>query len=108
MMKDPVDTVLQKQLDYLKLPYCQENFRSLAAEANTQHWTHLDYLARLAESEAAARQDRGVLHRVKAARFPIIKPLDPFRWDWTKKSTRVLIQDLFRLSFLDRKTNVIF
>jgi DNA replication protein DnaC len=108
MMKDPVDTVLQKQLDYLKLPYCQENFRSLAAEANTQHWTHLDYLARLVEGEAAARQDRAVLRRVKAARFPVIKTLDTFRWDWPKKINRLQIQDLFRLSFIDKKANVIF
>jgi DNA replication protein DnaC len=108
MIKDPVDTVLQKQLDYLKLPYCQENFRSLAGEANTQHWTHLDYLARLVEGEAAARQDRAVLRRVKAARFPVIKTLDTFRWDWPKKINRLQIQDLFRLSFIDKKANVIF
>jgi len=108
MIKDPLDTVLQKQLDYLKLPYCQENFRSLAAEANTQHWTHLDYLARLVEGEAAARQDRAVLRRVKAARFPVIKTLDTFRWDWPKKINRLQIQDLFRLSFIDNKANVIF
>ena len=108
MIKDPVDTVLQKQLDYLKLPYCQENFRSLAAEANTQHWTHLDYLARLVEGEAAAREDRAVLRRVKAARFPVIKTLDTFRWDWPKKINRLQIQDLFRLSFIDKKANVIF
>src|SRR6516164_4197432 len=108
MMKDPLDTVLQKQLDYLKLPYCQENFRSLAAEANTQHWTHLDYLARLVEGEAAAQQDRAVLRRVKAARFPVIKTLDTFRWDWPKKINRLQIQDLFRLSFIDKKANVIF
>jgi DNA replication protein DnaC len=108
MIKDPLDTVLQKQLDYLKLPYCQENFRSLAAEANTQHWTHLDYLARLVEGEAAARQDRAVLRRVKAARFPVIKTLDSFRWDWPKKINRLQIQDLFRLSFIDKKANVIF
>ena len=107
MIKDPLDTVLQKQLDYLKLPYCQENFRSLAAEANTQHWTHLDYLARLVEGEAAARQDRAVLRRVKAARFPVIKTLDTFRWDWPKKINRLQIQDLFRLSFIDKKANVI-
>lgn len=108
MIKDPLDTVLQKQLDYLKLPYCQENFRSLAAEAHTQHWTHLDYLARLVEGEAAARQDRAVLRRLKAARFPVIKTLDTFRWDWPKKINRLQIQDLFRLSFIDKKANVIF
>jgi DNA replication protein DnaC len=108
MIKDPVDTVLQKQLEYLKLPYCQENFRSLATEANTQHWTHLDYLARLVEGEAVARQDRAVLRRVKTARFPVIKTLDTFRWDWPKKINRLQIQDLFRLSFIDKKANVIF
>jgi len=108
MIKDPLDTVLQKQLDYLKLSYCQENFQSLAAEANSQHWTHLDYLARLVEGEAAARQDRAVLRRVKAARFPVIKTLDTFRWDWPKKINRLQIQDLFRLSFIDKKANAIF
>ncbi|MBV8224352.1 MAG: hypothetical protein JO232_04090 [Verrucomicrobia bacterium] len=51
MTKDPVDAVLEKQLDYLKLPYCKENFRSLAAEANAQHWSHLDYLTRLVEGK---------------------------------------------------------
>jgi DNA replication protein DnaC len=107
MTKDPVDTVLEKQLDYLKLPYCKENFRSLA-EANTQHWSHLDYLARLVEGEAGARQDRAVLRRVKTARFPVIKTLDTFRWDWPKKINRLQIQDLFRLSFIDKKANVIF
>jgi DNA replication protein DnaC len=58
MIKDPVDTVLQKQLE--------------------------------------------------AARFPVIKTLDTFRWDWPKKINRLQIQDLFRLSFIDKKANVIF
>jgi DNA replication protein DnaC len=60
------------------------------------------------EGEAAARQDRAVLRRVKAARFPVIKTLDTFRWDWPKKINRLQIQDLFRLSFIDNKANVIF
>ena len=108
MTKDPVDTVLEKQLDYLKLPYCKENFQPLASEANARAWSHLDYLTRLVEGEVAARQDRAVLRRVKAARFPVIKTLDTFRWDWPKKINRLQIQDLFRLSFIDKKANVIF
>jgi DNA replication protein DnaC len=81
-----------------------ESFR----QVSILHWTHLDYLARLVEGEAAARQDRAVLRRVKAARFPIIKTLDTFRWDWPKKINRLQIQDLSRLSFIDKKANVIF
>jgi hypothetical protein len=34
------------------------------------------YLARLIEGEAAARHDRTILHRIKAARFPLIKTLE--------------------------------
>ena len=87
MIKDPLDTVLQKQLDYLKLPYCQENFRSLAAEANTQHWTHLDYLARLVEGEAAAQQDRAVLRRLRRPVFLSLKPWIPSGGTGQRKST---------------------
>jgi DNA replication protein DnaC len=81
-----------------------ESFR----QVSILHWTHLDYLARLVEGEAAARQDRAVLRGVKAARFPVIKTLDTFRWDWLKKINRLQIQDLFRLSFVDKKANVVF
>ena len=63
-----------------------ENFRPLAAEGHAKHWTHIDYLQRLIDGEAAARQDRTVLRRIKAARFPVIKTLDTFRWDWQKRS----------------------
>ena len=36
MTKDSVDTALEKQLDYLKLAYCKENFRPLAAEGHAE------------------------------------------------------------------------
>jgi DNA replication protein DnaC len=103
MTKTPVDTALEQQLDYLKLLYCKENFRPLAAEGNAKHWSHLDYLQRLIEGEAAARQDRAVLRRINAARFAVIKTLDAFRWDWPKKINQLQIQDLFRLRFIEEK-----
>lgn len=96
MIKNPVDTTLEKHLDYLKLPYLKENCRPFAAEGNAKHWSHIDYLARLIEGEAAARQDRTILRRIKAARFPVIKTLEAFRWDWPKKINQLQIQDLFR------------
>jgi DNA replication protein DnaC len=89
MIKNPVDTALEKHLDYLKLPYLKENCRTFAAEGNEKHWSHLDYLSRLVEGEAAARHDRSILHRIKAARFPVIKTLESFRWDWPKKINRL-------------------
>ena len=108
MIKNPVDTALETQLDYLKLPFLKEHCRPLAAEATAKHWSHLDYLARLIEGEAAAHQDRTIRRRIQAARFPVIKTLDTFRWDWPKKINQLQVQDLFRLRFLEDKANAIF
>ena len=108
MIKNPVDTALDIQLDSLKLPFLKEHCRPLAAEATAKHWSHLDYLARLIEGEAAAHQDRTILRRIKAARFPVIKTLESFRWDWPKKINQLQVQDLFRLRFIEQKANAIF
>ena len=108
-ISDPTaDRALEQRLDYLQLPYLKEHFRSTATEAASKHWSHLDYLSRLVEGEALARQDRALARRIKAARFPVLKTLEAFRWDWPKKINRLQIQDLFRLRFIEQKTNVIF
>ena len=106
---DPTaDRTLEHRLGYLQLPYLKEHFRSAATEAAGKHWSHLDYLGRLIEGEALARQDRALARRIKAARFPVLKTLEAFRWAWPKKINRLQIQDLFRLRFIEEKTNVIF
>ena len=104
----PADGALEHRLDDLQLPYLKEHFRPAATEAASQLWSHLDYLDRLIEGEALARQDRALVRRIKAARFPVLKTLEAFRWDWPKKINRLQIQDLFRLRFIQEKTNVIF
>ena len=108
MTKDTVDSTLDRNLDYLKLAYLKDNCRPFTAEAATKHWSHLDYLSRLVEGEAAARQDRAIVRRIKEARFPVLKTLEAFRWDWPKKINRLQVQDLFRLRFIEEKANVIF
>jgi len=108
MTKHPADLLLDEHLDYLKLPYLKENCQPLAAEGATNHWSHLDYLGRLIQGEVATRQDRVIARRIKAARFPAIKTLEAFRWDWPKKINRLQIQELFRLRFIEEKANVIF
>lgn len=99
---------LDPHLDALRLPFIKEHCRPLAAAAATKSLPHLDYLAQLLEGEAALRADRAVARRIQAARFPVVKTLDSFRWDWPKKINRLEIQDLFRLRFVHDKANVIF
>ena len=99
---------LDSNLATLRLPFLREHCQPLAAAAAKNSIAHLDYLAQLIEGEAALHADRAVARRIRAARFPVIKTLDTFRWDWPKKINRLQIQDLFRLQFVHDKANVIF
>lgn len=99
---------LPEQLAILKLPFTRAHYESLAKQAATNQWTHVDYLARLIEGEAAWREDRSIKRRVKTARFPVLKTLDQFQWGWPKKINRPQIQNLFRLAFVEEKSNLIF
>jgi DNA replication protein DnaC len=99
---------LEVQLQSLNLSYMRDHYESLAKQAAADHWLHVDYLAKLAQGEAALRHDRSIQRRIRMARFPVLKTLDQFRWTWPKKINRAAVQNLFRLKFLEDKANVIF
>jgi DNA replication protein DnaC len=99
---------LRTHLEYLKLPYVLEHYEPLAQSAAAEHWSHVEYVARLFEGEARQREDRSIQRRVGLARFPVIKTLDQFDWSWPKKINRPQIQNLFRLRFIEDNANVIF
>lgn len=101
-------TTLAEQLAYLKLHFIQEQFETLARQAAKQQWAPADYLAKLIEGEVHQRQDRALQRRLKAARFPVIKTLESFQWNWPKKLNRMQVQQLFRLEFIETHRNAIF
>jgi DNA replication protein DnaC len=107
-MKTNSSTPFSDQLDYLKLPFIKDHHSELAAEAARQTWDHQEYLRRLVDGEFGHRQQRSIERRIKAARFPVLKTLEQYRWDWPKKINRLQIQNLFRLEFIPQKGNVIF
>src|SRR5512139_2704027 len=104
----PHPSLLGQHLDYLKLPFVQKHHLELAQQAAQQNWDHLEYLRRLIEGEYTQRRQRVIERRVKAARFPVLKTLEQFRWDWPKKINRLQVQHLFRLEFVAQKANAVF
>jgi len=102
-----MNLILQEHLAYLKLADIAAQFEPLATEAAAKGWSHAEYLRRLLEGECRARQQRAIERRVQAARFPVIKTLDQFRWDWPKKINELQVKNLFRLTWAEKKTNVI-
>jgi DNA replication protein DnaC len=102
------DSLLPRHLTELKLPFIQAHYSDWAQEAAAGHWDHVEYLRRLVEGEFNQWRQRAIQRRVQAARFPFIKTLEQFRWDWPKKINRLQVQNLFRLEFIPKKGNVIF
>jgi DNA replication protein DnaC len=96
------------QLAYLKLPFIAAQYAALAKDAAHKAWSHVDYLARLVEGEADLRRDRATQSRIRLARFPVIKTVEQFRWDWPTRINRLQVQHHFHLAFIKDKANLIF
>ena len=95
-------TRLDAQLHGLHLHYIQSHYQALATKAAEQQRSHLDYLEQLVEGEATMRENRSIERRLKNARFPVLKSLDDFQWNWPKKINRPQI-----LAFIATQTNVV-
>ena len=103
-----VPSQLHIDLTLLGLPFMAEHYPEFANRAVLDGSGHVDYLAKLTEGELNLRRDRSTLRRVKNARFPVIKTLDQFVWNWPKSINRMAVQNLFRLQFHKENANIIF
>src|SRR5215510_10925321 len=99
---------VDRHLATLKLAFMAEHYAPLAQHAAQKTWSHVDYLTRLAEGEVHLRQDRATQSRIRLARFPVIKTLEQFRWDWPTRINRLQVQHHFHLEFIKANANVIF
>lgn len=98
---------LDAQLQLLHLHYIRDHYLALATKAAEHQLSPLDFLAQLIEGEAARREQRSIERRIRDARFPVLKTLDDFQWNWPKKINRPQIQNLFRMAFVATQTNIV-
>ena len=98
---------LEKNLERLKLSFIKENYQNLSETAAKKQWSHLDFLTNLMEGEANTKWDNFINSRVRTAKFPVIKTMDNFQWNFPKKINRPQIQNFFRLNFIKEKANII-
>jgi DNA replication protein DnaC len=99
---------LENSLEYLKLPYLRENYKSMTAEAAEKQLAHMEFLTSIIESEMNEKLQRAAERRIKQARFPVVKTLEQFQWDYPEEINRDLVRHLFGLDFIEKCANVIF
>lgn len=101
-------TNLENNLEYLKLSYIRENYKSMTAESAEKQQTNMQFLSSAIASEVNEKLQRVSERRIKQARFPVLKTLEQFQWDYPKDINRDLVRHLFGMDFIEKHANVIF
>lgn len=107
MSSDAPELLLVHHLKTLKLPTFLREHQKLARQCAVEGVDHVRYLARLVELELIDRERRMVERRIKAAKFPAAKSLDSFDFAAIPKLNKMLVLELARCEWIERRENVI-
>lgn len=99
--------LLQHHLKALRLPTVAAECEAIAARCATDNVDHLGFLLQVCERELLDRERRAADRRLKAAKFPTLKTLDDFDFAAQPSLSRVLVAELMRGEFVDRRESVI-
>lgn len=106
-MTDTPQVLLEHHLKKLRLPTFLVEYNKLARQCAAENVDHASYLLRLSELELIERQHRMVERRIKAAKFPAVKSLDSFDFKAIPSLNKLLVNDLARCEYIDRRENII-
>lgn len=99
--------LLRHHLKALRLPTVSAECEKVAAQCAADNVDHLGYLLSLLELELLDREKRSAERRMKAARFPTIKTLDTFDFVARPSVNKMLITELTRCEYIDKRENVL-
>ena len=106
-MTDAPELLLAHHLKTLRLPTFLREHDKQARICAAEGVDHVRYLARLTELELIDRERRMVERRIKAAKFPTIKSLDSFDFKAIPSLNKMMVLELARCEWIDRRENVI-
>jgi DNA replication protein DnaC len=99
--------LLAYHLKALKLPTFLREYDKQARQCAAEGVDHTGYLLRLAELELLERERRSVERRIRQARFPAVKSLDSFDFAAIPSLNKLLVLELARCEYVERRENVI-
>ena len=99
--------LLEHHLKKLKLPTFLREYEKLARQCAAEGLDHVRFLARLVEMEMIDRERRLVERRIRQAGFPVVKQLESFDFKAIPSLNKMLVLDLARGDYIDRRENAI-
>ena len=103
----PPKVLLDHYLKTLRLPSFKREYEKQAQLAAKAGDNHVAYLLRLTELELIDREQRLIERRIRTAKFPAVKSLDTFDFAAIPSLNKVLVRDLARCEYVDRRENII-
>ena len=100
--------LLRHHLKALRLPTIGAECEKVARRAASDNVDHLTYLLQVSELELLERERKAAERRLKAARFPSLKSFESFDFTARPSVNKVLVAELARAEFIDRRENVLF
>ena len=98
---------LMQLLERLKMDHLLAQLEGVCEQAAKGDLDYQRFLAEALEAEWRGRQQRGIESRLKLARFPWIKTLDQFDFEFQPSIDRKVVRELAALSFVGRAENVV-
>lgn len=102
------EAAIRQYAKQLRLPTVGSQFVRLAEQAIKEKQTYLSYLEALLEGEVEERSRKAMTRRIQEARFPAVKTLEEFDFQWAAHIPAGLLRNLSEGGYLARKEPVIF
>jgi DNA replication protein DnaC len=98
---------LGEQLLKLRLLKSRERLEALLQQAAAEEVPYADFLERVLSEEVAAKTQKNVSMRTAMARFPFVKPLETFEFDYQPSIDKKQVQQLSTCHFIEHGDNLI-
>lgn len=94
-------------LEKLKMDHLEAQLDAVCEQAAERDLDYKSFLTRALETEWQGRDRRGIETRLRQARFPWVKTLEQFDFDFQPSLDRRQVRELAGLSFVERGHNVV-
>jgi len=99
---------IEEMLDYLHFYASLKNYKSSIETAGKENISHQEFLVRFLSQDCCAKFERQFQARISQAKFPQIKTLDSFDFNFPASIPKQKILAAAELSFIDNAEGIVF
>jgi len=107
-MNAGMKALLIENLKKLRLSTMIRNLEALIRQAKQEKLGYEEFLLNLSEAEVQVRQENGCKRRLREAKFPILKPMETFKFDAAPELDVRLMKELSDCDYVKKNRNIIF